>query len=427
MNLMNNKFKSKEVDFLKDRSGHDTNNTMDIKPPGIFLSDILLNETNEINSFKKRIKEIRLHKDRFLCSVFRVSSPEKNKTCSMDEMLEKIFHTLVQTNGGLWQKIDKGVYAMAFRDYNDRSRAETTLKSIKKKISTALNVNICVGASWFPHGDYSEFDSFDNAVKALDHAAFFGEDALIYFNAVSIHIHGDRLYQLGSIEKASMEYQKGLELDASNTILINSLGVCYGLLNMLDKAKDEFKKVLKINPNEIISIYNLGLVHDLLCDNKKAVQYLKKASSLNNNIFEIELLLGTTLYKNSEPKKALYHIKKALELKQDSASALRTMGDILLEKNEPSRAASCFTRAVKLNPSDAASLSGLARAYEMQNKNIDIALSFAKKSVKLEPDNPLFRTRLGQIYLIKKEHDPAVKEFDKASHAAPENQKMKLA
>lgn len=427
MNLLKNKFTSKEIDFLKKNSKDESNKTLKVKPPEVYLSDILKNETNEIHAFKKRIQDTNLPDAKFICAIFMVSYKNEKQNKNTNTLLEETFQTVFPKGKGLWQRIEEGIYALAFWNFNDEKTAKNILKSIKNKLSSAMNIDICVGASWFPSEDYSKFDSFDNAVKALDHAAFFGKDSTMFFDGVSIHIYGDRLYQLGHIEEASIEYQKGLELDKSNITLINSLGVCYGLIDMLDKAKDEFKKVLSISPNEIMSIYNLGLVYDLTDETEKALKYLKKANSIDNNIFEIELLLGSMFYKNNENKKAFYHIQKALELNSESSQALRIIGEIFLEQNKLLEAVSNFSKAIKINPSDAVSLSGLAKAYEMQNKNIDIALSFAKKSVALDPDNPTYRTILGEIYLKKEKHDLAKREFDLASAKTWGDQKIKSA
>ena len=402
MNILENKFTSKEVDFLKNNSKDTSYKSLEIIPPETYLSDILKDETHEIHSFKKQLQETELIKDKFICVVFRASYGKTSTNKNTDDLLEKTFHTVLQTDRGIWQRIDKDIYALAFWDYDNKNKAKSILKSIKEKMASAMDIDICVGASWFPFEDSSKIDSFDNAVKALDHAAFFGKNSTIFFDARSIHIYGDRLYQLRHIEDASIEYQKSLELDKKNITLINSLGVCYGLIDMLDKAKDEFKKVLSISPNEIISIYNLGLIYDLTNENEKAIKYLKKANSIDSNIYEIELLLGSLLYRTDDIKRASFHLEKALELKSESSTAFRIKGEIFLKQSKLSRAVSNFSKAIKINPSDAVSLSGLANAYEMQDKNIDIALSFATKSVNLDPDNPVFRTRLAQISKKKK-------------------------
>lgn len=400
---MNNKFTSKEIDFLKKNSKNISDKSLTITAPEIYLSDILKNKTNEIHAFKRRIQETQLVEDKFVCMLFRISYKKKENKKDIDKLFEKTFQIVLQTDRGIWQRIEQDVYALVFWDYDNKNQAKKILNSIKEKMSSSIDIDICTGAAWHPFEDFLKIDSFDNAVKALDHAAFFGKNSTIFFDSLSIHIYGDRLYQLGYIEDASIEYQKSLELDKKNTVLINSLGVCYGLLGMLDKAKEEFKKVLTINPGEIISIYNLGLIYDLTNEKKKAIPYLKKAHAIDNNIFEIELLLGTLYYyKAGDIKNALHHLNKALELKKDSSHVLRIKGEIALDQNHFSKAVSNFTKAIKINPSDAVSLSGLAKAYEIQNKNIDIAFSFAKTSVELDPDNMVFKERLETINKKKK-------------------------
>ncbi|MEA1969557.1 MAG: hypothetical protein U9N77_15230, partial [Thermodesulfobacteriota bacterium] len=85
-----------------------------------------------------------------------------------------------------------------------------------------------------------------------------------------------------------------------------------------------------------------------------------------------------------------------------------------IAQQEPEKAETEYRKAVKLNPSDAGALSGLALTYEIQNSNLDIALTFAKESIMIEPDNPLFRSRLGNIYVKQNRNDLADIEFKKA-------------
>ncbi|MCP4022757.1 MAG: hypothetical protein GY729_13010, partial [Desulfobacteraceae bacterium] len=75
-----------------------------------------------------------------------------------------------------------------------------------------------------------------------------------------------------------------------------------------------------------------------------------------------------------------------------------------LSQKESEKAGKEFNKAIKVNPSDAAALSGYARSLELQDKNLNIALSFARQSTKLEPKNKLFQRRLGII--LSKLEDP---------------------
>ncbi len=407
-----NKLAAREIDFLRTKSETDTT---EISEPAVYLSDMLLSETPRTKAFKQRIEKTKIPEDRFMCALFKIPDTGQAHDDDRDSVFEDSFYIVIDQKGGIWEKVDDHVYAIAFWNYKDRPHAEKILKSLKNNMSNALGTGICAGVAPFPFLDFSKQDLFDTAVKATDHAAFFGVDALVFADAVTFNISGDRLFHIGRIEQAALEYQKGLEIDAGNPNLINSLGVCYGVMTMLEKAREQFQKVIDLTSNDVIAIYNLGLVHNLENEPEKSIACLKKANSINSAIYEVELLLGTLLFKNGDAKRALFHLQKAAELKPESGTPLKTMGEIYLDRGQVAEAAASFYRAVKLNPADAFSMSGLARAYEIQNKNLDIALTFAKKSVSFEPDNSVYRKRLAKIYLKKEQHDLAQAEFEKAS------------
>ena len=175
---------------------------------------------------------------------------------------------------------------------------------------------------------------------------------------------------------------------------MNSLGVCFAVSGDLGKARDQFEAAMKISPDEIMVIYNIGLLHQIDNDLDKAVVYLRKAHAINDTVFEVELLLGHLLFKKEAFHQALPHLEAAGRINPKSSLAFRIKGEIFLAQNEPEKAGQEFNAAIKLNPSDAVSLSGYAKSLELQDKNLTIALTFAKNSIALEPDNPLFRERL---------------------------------
>lgn len=269
--------------------------------------------------------------------------------------------------------------------------------SLKDKISAALKADILIGIAKFPFHDFSKAQTFDNALKAIDHAAFFGPDSLIHFDATSLNISADRLFGLNKYGMAIKEYQKGLEIEPNDINLINSLGVCFGIMGKLDKAKLEFKKAMRINPNELMVIYNIGLLYQIEGDVDKAIIYLRKAHGINPSAFEVELLLGHLFMKKGQSDQAMPHLETASRVNPKSGLAFRMKGEIYLVDNLPEKAGYEFNKAIKLNPSDAVSLSGYAKSLDLQEKNLNIALTFAKNSIALEPDNQLFKKRLETI------------------------------
>ncbi|MCP4717932.1 MAG: tetratricopeptide repeat protein, partial [Desulfobacteraceae bacterium] len=316
------------------------------------------------------------------------------------DIFESCFHSVLDKERGIWESLDDTAFALVFWDYVKEENGTRLISLLKEKISAALKADILMGVATFPFHNFKRADILGNALKAIDHAAFFGTNHMIYFDAVSLNISGDRLYQLSHYNRAIQEYKKGLEIQAKNINLINSLGVCYGVIGEIENAKKEFEKAIAINPSEVMVIYNIGLIHRINKDEDRAILYLKKAHGIDQNVFEIELLLGHLLFKQEKWNRALPHLEAAAGLNPKAGTAFRMKGEIFLDKLDtkaPKKAGAEFNKAVKLNPSDAVSLSGYALSMALQKKNLKIALTFAKKSVALEPDSPLFRNRLKQI------------------------------
>ena len=165
-------------------------------------------------------------------------------------------------------------------------------------------------------------------------------------------------------------------------------------MGMLDKAKLEFETAMQMNPNEVMVIYNIGLLHQINGDIDKAIIYLRKAHGIDGHVFEVELLLGQLLFKKGHPDQALPHLETAGRINPKSGLTFRLKGEIYLSRLLSEKAGWEFNRAIKLNPSDAVSLSGYAKSLELQDKNLNIALTFSKNSLALEPDNPLFKERM---------------------------------
>jgi len=390
---MTSKFSSKEIHFLKNDS-----DDLNIKPPEKYFNDLLLAKTVQIKTFEKRISSVKIPGEKFLCSVIQIS-PDVSETIQekAKDIFEATFNALLDNKRGIWESLNETSFIMAFWDYASEEKASQLIVSLKEKISLALNTDILIGVAKFPYHDFSKVQTIANAIKAIDHAAFFGPDTLIHFDATSLNISADRLFHLSQYDMAIKEYQKGLEIEPNDINLINSLGVCFGVMQELDKAKDKFKKAIKLNPNELMVIYNIGLIYQIEDDIDKAIIYLRKAHGIDNSVFEVELLLGHLLYKKEQYSQAMPHLEAAIKTNSESGLALRMKGEIFLLDNHPDKAAQAFNKAIKLNPLDAVALSGYAKSLELQDKNLTIALTFAKNSIELDPGNKLFKERLETI------------------------------
>ncbi|MGA9176246.1 MAG: tetratricopeptide repeat protein, partial [Desulfobacterales bacterium] len=204
----------------------------------------------------------------------------------------KVIDTICSRENGMWGQLDQGMFGCFFFPTNQTPPLEFARK-IKKILAESTDETVSIGIASYPTLSFTRSQIIENAGKALDHAAFFGPDSIVPFDAVSLNISGDNLYQNGDIHGAIAEFKTALLLDPSDINVRNSLGVCYGILGDYKKALKEFKATLKLDPDEVMAIYNIGLVNMLTGKNAEALKYFLDADrKKEEDIFEVAFHIG---------------------------------------------------------------------------------------------------------------------------------------
>jgi len=326
----------------------------------------------------------------------------------------KIIDSICKNEKGLWGQIGYDMLGWFCFEKNDNSCMELAHKA-QKNIEEFLNETVSIGMAFYPTTNFNKHQLLDNAVKALDHATFFGPNSAVAFDAVSLNISGDKLYQKGDINGAINEFKTGLLLDPLNVNIHNSLGVCYGVSGSFEKAKEEFETAIWLGPNESMALYNSGLVNLLLDNKNRALELFLEAESIEEDVFEVEFQLGKLYLESGKPEKGKKHLEKAVDLRSESRAAFRCLGDCNKALNKIDEAIASYKKAIKLNPNDADSLSSLGYLFDIKDEDTEIAMIFCRQSVEISPDNGLFRHRLGRLYFKQNQYEDALKEFQKAN------------
>ncbi len=325
----------------------------------------------------------------------------------------KTIDNLCKSENGMWGKLGRDMFGCFFSLKNESLLLEIAQK-IQNNLSKLRSETISIGVAFYPTIGFLRDQILDNAMKALDHAAFFGPGSKVNFDAVSLNISGDKLYQNGEIEGAVKEFKTALLIDPSNVNVHNSLGVCYGLLGAHEKALKEFKEAIRLDPEESMALYNAGFVNMSLDNNDEALEYFLDADSKEENIFEVALQTGRLYLKMGKPEKGRIFIEKAIGIRSESGLAFRYLGDCLTALKMTDDAISAYKKAIRKNPNDADSLSALGYLFDIKGENPEITTIFCQQSVDILPDNGLFRYRLGSLYLKRNMLEDALKQFQKA-------------
>lgn len=337
--------------------------------------------------------------------------------------IAKTIDHFCKSQNGIWGQLDSSTFGCFFSDRDEPSASETAA-GIKNHLASLRQETVSIGIAVYPTADFDKDQILDNAGKALDHAAFFGPDSLVLFDAVSLNISGDTLYQKGKIDSAVKEFKTALLLDPSNVNVHNSLGVCYGVLGDFDEAKVKFEKTIQLDPQETMAIYNLGLIYLLTDHKEKALKHFLDADRDGEDVFEVAFQTGKLYLEMGQPEKGKALLDKAVELRPESGLAFRYLGECCTAMNLTANAVSAYKNAIRLNPNDAESLSALGYLFDLQGENPDITTIFCQQSVDIAPENGLFRHRLGNLYLKRNQLEEALEQFQKADELGHDSKKL---
>jgi tetratricopeptide (TPR) repeat protein len=314
---------------------------------------------------------------------------------------------------GWWGILEPGILSAVFPGKTDRQCLELAGR-IQEQLARQNGRTATLGVAAYPNITYPREKIFENASKALEHAAFFGPNSAVAFDAVSLNISGDKLYENGNVKGAIAEFKKALELDGANVNVHNSLGVCYGLQGKYDQAMQEFKTAAALDGSEYMALYNMGLINKLTGHPRQALDFFLKAGKVRPTVFEIAFQTGKLYLELEKPEKAAAFLEQAAELEPESSTVLRFLGDCHEARGRPQAAITAYTRAIRQNPQDAAAMSALGHLFDRQGENLEIALMFCRESVALAPEDGLLRYRLGQLYYHQNRVPEALNEFKKA-------------
>lgn len=324
-----------------------------------------------------------------------------------------VLEGLCDKNDAGWGQIDADMFGCYFVGKTDNECLQTG-QIIQEELSKRRKETVSIGVARYPTLNFSRSQVFENAVKALDHAAFFGSNSRIAFDAVTLNISGDARYQEGDVEGAIREFQAARKLDPKNINVHNSLGVCYAIWGDHQQARECFEQARWIDPGEGMAVYNLGLLSLMAGDREAALSLFLESDRIKESVFEVVFQIGRLYLELGTPENGKRYLENAVRVHPASAPAHRYFGECCIQMNRIDEALSAFQKAVKLNPNDAASLSALGYLFQKVGENPEIALSFCQQSVQISPEEGLFRYRLGELYFLCEKFDEAKEELKAA-------------
>ena len=198
----------------------------------------------------------RLHMvSRFAVLVLKTEGGQEIAPLRQLETAAEAVEQLAATHDGTWGLLYHNLMALFLPD-TDPEQCRAMAFDIQTRLAAEDFGPVSGGIAQYPTDSYQRHQVLDNAIKALYHAGFCGHRAIVVFDAVSLNISGDRLYNQGDIAGAISEFSIAARLDPANANVFNSLGVAYGVMGNYPKALEAFRIAIRLDTGEGIAYYN---------------------------------------------------------------------------------------------------------------------------------------------------------------------------
>lgn len=276
------------------------------------------------------------------------------------------------------------------------------------------------GVAAHPCPGFGAADALDNAAKALAHAGFLEPMSAVIFDAVSLNISGDDLFNQGRYAEAVAEYTKALGLAPEEPNVLNSMGVCYGHLGQSKQAVEWFRRAIAAAPDDLMAHFNLGYTLMGLGRPDKALEHLHRCLELAPEHADTLFQLGRLAQEAGEAARALKYLERAMAAPDCRRTVHRLRGECLVALDRAAEAETAFKQAVKAHPGDAAALAGLAGLYLERGANLEIAATLARRALALDPGRARHARLLGRALMSLGKAAEAVEVLRRATaeHAA---------
>jgi tetratricopeptide (TPR) repeat protein len=384
---------------------------------------------HSFQSFQQKLRELLKSTETFVLAIGRVDDyAERLKLWGLRSVqeIQKEIYRLIDArmpSGGISGPYGRDGFILFFPGMN-QPEARMRIDGFMDQIKGEINLSLSFAMADYPRSSFHKAEILDNALKALDHLSFLGPGSIVTFDAVSLNISGDKLYNLGDLKGAIGEYEKARSLDSNNINVLNSLGVCYALGGQLDRAIEIFLRILGLCPDDFMASFNLGFAYLRLGLWEKAVSLWEDLARRSDPPFDLAYHLGRLYRDRGDYAQAFSWFKKAEEASHKKGFIYRLLGECQESLGKRREAMGYFKKALKMNPQDALSLSHLGALYLQQGESLQVALSLCQQAARLEPAKGIFWVNLGKAFLLNQAPEKAVEALHQAMSLGEHSQEV---
>jgi len=241
-----------------------------------------------------------------------------------------------------------------------------------------------------------------------------GNSALYYIDS--------RLYSIRDSDAESLEaLKRTVDADPDSAYLHGELSRNLAELNQFEQSTLEADKALALDPSNSKNHLLRGKLYSVQKDSAKALDEYKKCIQNDPDQEECYTMMTREYLLLKQVPAAVATINQLLNRDPDSVQGLFYLGTIYSSYQKDSRkAVAAFKRLLEQDPEDIRGLASLAQLY-IDDKKPEDALATLLKIESLAPNDVPMKLRIGLLYYEMKDYDQAIDRFTKALQLSPDN------
>jgi len=262
---------------------------------------------------------------------------------------------------------------------------------------------------------YKRMKAYQDKIKEYSEA--YGKDpGNLKLRVESAQLHAKH----GNFKAVSKEYERIIYIVPDFALAYNNLGLACLQIDDFDRAERAFRKTLELNPEAATAYLGLGQLYDRQEKFDLAEKQYQKAIQLAPTYEVAYASLAEIYLRRQNPDSAISTYAKYAKTQPKSPRTWLRLGVIQINGKRHDDAIESFKRAIELDTDYAEAHNNLAWVYAENGRNLDEALTLAKRAVELVPTASNLDT-LAYVYYRKESYQEAEREILRALEREPED------
>ena len=215
---------------------------------------------------------------------------------------------------------------------------------------------------------------------------------------------GYLLAQQGKFEEAVPFYQKAIALYPDHTGAYYQLANAYFRMGKQDEGKRQLEKYREIKAKERFNLAERSLQEGEI---DEALTAFQRTLDMDADFAPAYARLSAIALQQNDLETAAEYLQQALKIRPNFAAGHYQLGSIYHKQGKIEKAIESFETALTLKPNFAPACNALAWLYAESEKNIDEAITLARKAVKLKPIASHWDTLAYALYKAQRYKDAA--------------------